>query len=89
MASNFCVIYQIRFLSSPLLFHLVRSLGKTDLKYQSQEFDSKVLDLVNQTIFDPYESLSDFVKFKEKLIIKQKFLSKKNGDNEYEFILNV
>ena len=52
---------------------LVKSLGKDDLKYLSQEFDNSVLDLVKQKGFYPYEYLSDFQKFKEELSSKDKF----------------
>ena len=41
-----------QFLSS-LLDSLLKNLGKNDFKYLSQEFDSDVLDLVNQKEFHP------------------------------------
>ena len=41
----------------------------------SQEFENKVLDLVKQKGFYPYEDMSDFEKFKEGLPSKDKFYS--------------
>ena len=37
---------------------LVKTLTKDDFKFLSQEFDSNILDLVNQKRFHPYEYLS-------------------------------
>ena len=45
---------------------LVENCGKDDFKYLSQEFDNKVLDLVKQKGFYPYEYLRDFEKLKKK-----------------------
>ena len=42
---------------------LVKNLVKNDFKYLSQKFDSKVLDLVKQKEFYPYEYMSVFAKF--------------------------
>ena len=42
---------------------LVKNLVKNDFKYLSQKFDSKVLDLVKQKEFYPYEYMSGFAKF--------------------------
>ena len=47
-----------------LLDSLVKNSGKHDFKYLSQEFDSKLLDLVKQKGFYSYEYMSDFQKFK-------------------------
>ena len=57
-------IDSFQFLSS-LLDGSVRNLEKNDFKYLSQEFDNKVLDLVKQKGFYPYEHMSDFDKLKE------------------------
>ena len=51
-------------LLSFLLDSLVKNSGKHDFKYLSQEFDSKLLDLVKQKGFYSYEYMSDFQKFK-------------------------
>ena len=40
-----------------------------------QEFDNDVLDLVKQKPFYPYEYVSDFLKFQEKLPSKETFYS--------------
>ena len=59
----------------------------------SQEFDNKVLDLVKQKGFYPYEYMRGFEKFKEELPSKEKFYSlltvKRISDNEYDHVLNV
>ena len=60
------VIDSFQFLSSSL-DSLVKNLDKDIFKYFSQELDNNVLDLVKQKRFDPYEYMSDFEKFKEKL----------------------
>ena len=54
-------------------------MSKNDFKYLSQEFDSRVLDLVKQKRFYPYEYLSGFEKFKEELPSKEKFHSLLTG----------
>ena len=43
-----------------LLHDLVKNLGKYDFMYLSQEFDSKVLDLIKQKGFNPFEYMSGF-----------------------------
>ena len=55
-------IHSFQFLSSSLY-----SLNKDYFKYLSQEFDKNMLDLVKQKGFYPYEYISDFEKFREKL----------------------
>ena len=60
------VIDSFQFLSSSL-DSLVKNLDKYIFKYFSQELDNNVLDLVKQKRFYPYEYMSDFEKFKEKL----------------------
>ena len=54
---------------------LVKNLGEIDFKHLSQEFDSEVLDLVKQKRFYPYEYVSSFEKFIEKLLDKNEFYS--------------
>ena len=73
---------------------LVKNLGKVDFKYLSHEFDSNVLYLVKQKVFYPYEYMSDFEKFKEKLPGKEKFYISLTGKKlvtkkEYVHFLNV
>ena len=60
------VIDSFQFLSSSL-DSLVKNLDKDIFKYFSQELDNNVLDLVKQKRFYPYEYMSDFEKYKEKL----------------------
>ena len=59
----------------------------------SQEFDNNILDLLKQKGFYPYEHMSDFEKFEEELLKKEKFYSsltnRKITDKEYEHVLNV
>ena len=47
-------INSFQFLRS-LLDSLVKNLGKNDFKYLNREFDSKILDLIKQKGFYPYE----------------------------------
>ena len=54
---------------------LVKNFGKNDFRYLSQEFDSNVLDLVEQKGFYSYKYMSDFEKFEEELQSKEKFYS--------------
>ena len=71
-------LHSFQFLSSSL-DSLVKNLAKDDFKYLSQEFDNKVVDLVKQKGFYPYEYMSDFEKFKEHLPSKEKFYSLLTG----------
>ena len=59
-------IDSFQFIGSPL-DSLVQNLNKDDFKYLSQEFDDKILDLVKQKQFYPYENMSNFGRFKEQL----------------------
>ena len=45
----------------------------------SQEFDNNLLDLVKQRGFYPYEYMSNFEKFKEELLSKEKLYSPLTG----------
>ena len=49
---------------------LVKNSDKADFNYLSQEFDNKVLELVKQIGFYPYDYISDFEKFKEEISSK-------------------
>ena len=68
-----------------------------NFKYFSQEFESNVLDLVNQKVYiynqKVYAYISDFEKFKELLLSKEKFYSlvtgKKISDKKYKHGLEV
>ena len=69
-------IDSFQFLSSSL-DSLVKNSSKHDFKYLSQEFDSKVLDLVKIKGFYPHEYISHFEKSEEKLPSKKTFILKK------------
>ena len=85
-------IDSFQFLSSSL-GSLVKNLNKDDFKYLTQEFENKLLHLVEQKGFYPYEYMSDFEKFKEVLLSKEKLYSsstdRKISDEEYKHVLNV
>ena len=59
----------------------------------SQKFDNNVLDLVKQEGFYPYENMSNFEKFKEKLPSKENLYrplaDRKLNDKKYDDFLNV
>ena len=59
---------------SSLLDNLVTDFSENDFQDLSHYSDDKVLDLVGQKVFYPYEYLCDFEKFKEKLPEKTNFL---------------
>ena len=64
------------------------------MKYLSQELNDNILYLVIQKVFYPYEYMSEFEKFKEKLSSKEKFFGsfkskKKISDKEYQHVLKV
>ena len=54
-------------------------MGKDGDQYLSQEFNGKVLDLVEQKGFYPFEYKSDFEKFKEELPSKENVYSSLMG----------
>ena len=58
---------------------LAKNWNEDNFKNLSQEFDSTVLDLVNQKRFFPYEYVGDFEKFKEKFPSKEKIDSLLTG----------
>ena len=60
---------------SPHLDSLLKNFDADDFTYLSQEFDSKVLYSDRQKGFYPYEYMSGFEKFKERLRSKEKFRS--------------
>ena len=92
MNDNLVFINSFQFLLSSLV-HFVKCLGKGDFKCLRQKFDSKVVDLVKKKQFCPYEYVSGFEKFKEKLPSKKKFFSlltgKKISDKDYEHVYKV
>ena len=54
-------------------------MSKDDFKYLRHEFHSKLLDLLKQKGFYPYEYMSDFEMFEEQLSSKEKFYSSLTG----------
>ena len=78
---------------SSSLRSLIKNSSKDDFQYLSQELDNNVLDLAKQKGFYPYEYMSDFEKFKQKLRRKEKFHSsltdRKITDKKYELVLIV
>ena len=86
--SNLSFMDSFQFLSFSL-DSLVKILNKDDFKYFSQEFQKNKLDLVKQKVFYPYEYMTDFEQFKEKLPRKEKLTGKKNYDKEHDQVLNV
>ena len=62
------------FLSSSLE-SLVKNVGENNFRKLNQEFDSKVLGLVNQKGFYPCEYIYDFEKFNKILLSKSEFYS--------------
>ena len=87
--SKLSFIDSFQFLSSSL-DSLLKNSAKCDFKYLTQEFDNNVLDPVKQKGFYPYEYMSNFENFKEKLPSKEKFYSsltdKKISGKEYMFL---
>ena len=85
-------IDNFQFLSSSLESS-VENLSKDDFKYLSQDFNNKVLDLVKQKEFYPYQCIKNFVKFEEELSNKEKFYTsltgKKISDEKYDYVLMV
>ena len=78
---------------SSSLDSLVKSLDKHDFEYLSQEFDKNKSDLVKKKGFYPFEYMTGFEKFKEKLPREEKFYSSLTGkkfiDKEYDHVLMV
>ena len=74
-------INSFQFLSSSL-DSLVKKLNKDDFMCLSQEFDNNALDLFKKKGFYPFEYMTDFEKFKEKLLSKEKFYSSLTSKNK-------
>ena len=76
---------------SSSLDSLIKKFDKDDFKYLSQEFNGKVLDLVKQKEFYPFDCMSGFLK--EVLPWKEKFYSllrcKEINDKTYKHVLKV
>ena len=85
-------IDSFQFMSSSL-DKLVSNLPKEAFKYTSQEFKGKKLDLMVKKGVYPYDFMSSFDKFNEKLPSKEDFYSILNdthiSDDEYKHAQNV
>ena len=81
-------IDSFQFLSSSL-DSLVKILAKDDFKYLCLEINKKLLDIVKQKWFYPYEYMTDFERFKRKGKFYSSLIDKKNSDREYKLVLKV
>ena len=81
-----------QFMSSSLE-KLVSNLPKESLKYTSQKFKNKKLDLMSQKGVYPYDFMDSFDRFNEKLPPKEEFYSILNDehitDEDYKHAQNV
>ena len=58
------------------------NISKNDFTHLIQEFNRKVLDFVRQKGFDRYEHMTDFEKFNEELLNKEKSYSSLTGKKQ-------
>ena len=89
---EFPVLDSFQFMSSGLE-KLVSNLPKKSLKYTSQKFKGKKLDLMARKGVYPYDYMDSFDKFSEKLPAKEEFYSVLNNehisDEDYKHTQNV
>ena len=92
LGNHLTFIDSFQFMSSRLE-KLVSNLPKESLKYTSQKFKGKKLDLMSQKGVYPYDFMDSFDKFNEKLPPKEKFYSILNdehiSDKDYKHAQNV
>ena len=92
LGNHLTFIDSFQFMSSSL-DKLVSNLPKESLKYTSQKFKDKKLDLMSQKGVYPYDFMDSFDKFNEKLPPKEEFYSILNdehiSDEDYEHAQNV
>ena len=92
LGDNLTFIDSFQFMNSSLE-KLVSNLPKESLKYTSQKFKGKKLDLMSQKGVHPYDYMDSFEKFTEKLPPKEAFYSIMNDSNitdeEYQHAKNV
>ena len=92
LGNHLTFIDSFQFMSSSLE-KLVSNLPKESLKYTSQKFKGKKLDLMFQKGLYPYDFMDSFDKFNEKLPPKEKFYSILNdehiSDKDYKHAQNV
>ena len=92
LGNHLTFIDSFQFMSSSLE-KLVSNLPKESLKYASQKFKGKKLDLMSQKGVYPYDFMDSFDKFNEKLPPKENFYSILNdediSDEDYKHAQNV
>ena len=92
LGNHLTFLDSFQFMSSGL-DKLVSNLPKESLKYTSQKFKGKKLDLMARKGVYPYDYMDSFDKFNEKLPMKEKFYSVPNNehisDEDYEHTQNV
>ena len=92
LGNHLTFIDSFQFMSSGLE-KLVSNLPKESLKYTSQKFKGKKLDLMARKGVYPYDYMDSFDKFNEKLPPKEEFYSILNethiSDDEYKHAQNV
>ena len=92
LGNHLTFIDSFQFMSSSL-DKLVNNLPKEALKYTSQKFEGKELDLMSQKGVYPYDFMDSFEKFNEKLPSKEEFYSILNDehitDDQYKHAQNV
>ena len=92
LGNHLTFIDSFQFMSSSLE-KLVSNLPKESLKYTSQKFKNKKLDLMSQKGVYPYDFMDSFDKFNEKLPLKEEFYSILNDghitDEDYKHAQNV
>ena len=92
LGNHLTFIDSFQFMSSGL-DKLVSNLPKQALKFTSQKFQGKKLDLMSQKGVYPYDFMDSFDKFDEKLPLKKEFYSLLNDeditDDQYKHAQNV
>ena len=92
LGNNLTFIDSFQFMSSSLE-KLVSNLPKESLKYTSQKFKGKKLDLMARKGVYPYDYMDSFYKFNEKLPPKEEFYSILNDEHisneDYKHAQNV
>ena len=92
LGNNLVFLDSFQFMSSGL-DKLVSNLPRKSLKYTSQKFKGKKLDLMARKGVYPYDYMDSFDKFNEKLPTKEEFYSVLNNehisDEDYKHTQNV
>ena len=92
LGNHLVFLDSFQFMSSGL-DKLVSNLPRKSLKYTSQKFKGKKLDLMARKGVYPYDYMDSFDKFNEKLPMKEEFYSILNNehisDEDYKHTQNV